>query len=198
MRIFNRVLMALVFAALTFCGAFLFIYCFGLFGYNLSEIPLKGPLSGTPFYSGLKAFVRDVGGQSPTVLETVVLVVIALIGLLLLFAELKPPRPRYLRVGQGLYTSRSALEDELVEAVEEDGRVLESSASVKPRRGGGAKVKVEAKMREGAANPTELKNTLGRKVREKIRALGYPQKVANGVKIDLKETDPRSVRRRVR
>ena len=198
MRIFNRILMALVFAALTAAGAFLFVYSFGLFGYSLSGLPLRGNLSGTAFYSGLEAFVRDVDGQSLTVLETVVLVVIALIGLALLIAELKPPRPRYLSVGDGLYTTRSTLEEEILQCVDEDRRILESSARVKPLRRGRARIRVEARMRRGEGDRSEVRRALTQAVHERIRDLGYPQKIAKKVKVDVGETDPRSVRRRVR
>lgn len=195
MRIFNRLLMALVFAALTVIGAFAAIYAFSLFGYRLSELPLSGRVSKTPFYAGLKSFVGTVTGGAMSSLEITILVVVAIVGLILLLAELKPSRPRHVRLGQrGTTTTRRAVRGEAIAAARQAPNVLWSSARVKARRRPGAKVRLKAGVRSGedlSAARSELRDRVSGHLERK----GIPLRK---LKVKVVEAEGRQAGRRVR
>jgi hypothetical protein len=84
MRIFNRIAMILLLAGLFALGVYLVVYSFSLFGYQLGD--LLNPLNS--FASDLEGFIRDVEGGNLPLLTIVTLVLVALLGLILLIAEL--------------------------------------------------------------------------------------------------------------
>src|ERR687886_2073201 len=122
MRVFNRLVMILLLAGLFVLGVYTVVYSLNLFGYRLSDLPRSLNLSG--FYSGLQSFVSNVENGSISVLSMIILVAIAVLGLILLIAELKPPAPRRVRMHNNTYITRGAVADEVVEAAERTPGVL--------------------------------------------------------------------------
>jgi hypothetical protein len=146
-RIFNRIVIILLLAGLFVLGVFTVLYSFDLAGYRLADLPRMLRLD--DFYRGLRGFVGDVERGNLNALDIATLVVIALLGLVLLVLELKPPAPRRVRMQQGTYITRGAVEDEAIAAAEQNPEVLESNANAEARRRTGAKVNIEASVRRG-------------------------------------------------
>ena len=191
MRVFNRIVMILLFAGLFVLGVYTVVYSFDLFGYRLEDLPRALGLSG--FYRGLETFVSNVENGSLSVLTVILLVAIAVLGLILLIAELKPSAPRRVRMSSGTYVTRGAVADEVVAAAERTSGVLGTSARVKARRRPGAQVDLEARVRRGDDTSTiqaELRST----VLERLGKRGVPVSKLN---LKLIETDPRRTRTRV-
>ncbi|MFL5992665.1 MAG: DUF6286 domain-containing protein [Rubrobacteraceae bacterium] len=191
MRVFNRIVMILLFAGLFVLGVYTVVYSFDLFGYRLEDLPRALGLSG--FYRNLETFVSNVENGSLSVLTVILLVAIAVLGLILLIAELKPSAPRRVRMSSGTYVTRGGVADEVVAAAERTPGVLGSSARVKARRRPGAQVDLEARVRRGDDTST-IQTELRRTVRERLGKRGVPVSKLN---IKLIETDPRRTRTRV-
>jgi Family of unknown function (DUF6286) len=191
MRVFNRIVMILLFAGLFVLGVYTVVYSFNLFGYRLEDLPRALGLSG--FYRGLETFVSDVENGSLSVLTVILLVAIAVLGLILLVAELKPSAPRRVRMSSGTYVTRGVVADEVVAAAERTPGVLGTSARVKARRRPGAQVGLEARVRRGDDTST-IQSELRRTVRERLGKRGVPVSKLN---LKLIETDPRRTRTRV-
>jgi hypothetical protein len=191
MRVFNRLVMILLFAGLFVLGVYVVVYSLSLFGYRLSDVPRTLNLSG--FYRGLQTFVSNVENGSISVFSVIVLVAIAVLGLILLIAELKPPAPRRVRMNNGTYVTRGAVADEVVEAAERTPGVLGSSARVKARRRPGAQVDLEARVRRGEDTGV-IQSELRRTVRERLDQRGVPVSKLN---LRLVEADPRRTKTRV-
>src|ERR671933_2323496 len=145
MRIFNRVALILLLAGFFVLGVFTVLYSFDIAGYRLADLP--GTLRLNELYEGSRGFFRDVERSNLDVLDIATLVIIALLGLVLLVLELKPPAPRRVLMQQGTYITRRAVEDEAVEAVEQNLEVLQSNVNVKAQRRPGAKVDIRASVR---------------------------------------------------
>lgn len=144
MRIFNRVVVSLLFAGLIVLGVFAALYSFGLFGYSLTS--LSQTLGGA--VTGVEGLATTVTGGSPAVIT--VLAAVALVGLILLIAELRPPRPRKVRLREKeTYMTRRALRDRVSAVAGALPEVIESRAKVKSRRRTGGKVKLRAGVRTG-------------------------------------------------
>jgi hypothetical protein len=190
-RVFNRIVMILLFAGLFVLGVYTVVYSFNLFGYRLEDLPRALGLSG--FYRGLETFVSDVENGSLSVLTVILLVAIAVLGLILLVAELKPSAPRRVRMSSGTYVTRGVVADEVVAAAERTPGVLGTSARVKARRRPGAQVGLEARVRRGDDTST-IQSELRRTVRERLDKRGVPVSKLN---LKLIETDPRRTRTRV-
>ena len=191
MRVFNRLVMILLLAGLFVIGVYTVVYSLNLFGYRLSDLPRSLNLSG--FYSGLQTFVSNVENGSISVLSMIILVAIAVLGLILLIAELKPPAPRRVRMHNNTYITRGAVADEVVEAAERTPGVLGTSARVKARRRPGAQVDLEARVRRGE-DTGAIQSDLRRSVRERLAQRGVPVSKLN---VRLVEADPRQTRTRV-
>jgi hypothetical protein len=191
MRVFNRIVMILLFAGLFVLGVYTVVYSFNLFGYSLENLPRALGLSG--FYRGLESFVRGFESGSLSVLTVFVLVALAVLGLLLLIAELKPAAPRRVRMRSGTYITRGAVADEVVTAAEQTPDVLGTSARVKAKRRAGALVDLEARVRRGEDTGT-IQSNLRRSVQERLAERGVPVSKLN---VRLVEADPRETRTRV-
>jgi hypothetical protein len=191
MRVFNRIVMILLFAGLFVLGVYTVVYSFDLFGYRLEDLPRALGLSG--FYRNLETFVSNVENGSLSVLTVILLVAIAVLGLILLIAELKPSAPRRVRMSSGTYVTRGAVADEVVAAAERTSGVLGTSARVKARRRPGAQVDLEARVRRGD-DTSAIQSELRRTVRERLGKRGVPVSKLN---LKLIETDPRRTRTRV-
>ena len=190
-RVFNRIVMILLFAGLFVLGVYTVVYSFDLFGYRLEDLPRALGLSG--FYRGLETFVSNVENGSLSVLTVTLLVAIAVLGLILLIAELKPSAPRRVRMSSGTYVTRGVVADEVVAAAERTPGVLGTSARVKARRRPGAQVDLEARVRRGD-DTSAIQSELRRTVRERLGKRGVPVSKLN---VKLIETDPRRTRTRV-
>jgi hypothetical protein len=191
LRVFNRIVMILILAGLFVLGVYTVVYSFNLFGYRLEDVPRAIGLSG--LYRGLETFVGNVEDGNLSVLTVIVLVAVAVLGLVLLIAELKPPAPRRVRMHSGTYVSRGAVADEVVEAAERAPGVLGTSARVKARRSPGAQVDLEARVRRGDDTGT-IQSELRRSVRERLAQRGVPVSKLN---VRLVEADPRQTKTRV-
>jgi hypothetical protein len=191
MRVFNRIVMILLLAGLFVLGVYTVVYSLNLFGYSLSDLPRSLGLSG--FYRGLRTLVSNVENGSLSVLSVIILVAVAVLGLILLIAELKPPAPRRVRMHNGTYITRGAVADEVVEAAEWTPGVLGSSARVKAGRRPGAQVDLEARVRRGE-NASAIQSDLRRSVRERLAQRGVPVSKLN---VRLVEADPRRTKTRV-
>jgi hypothetical protein len=191
MRVFNRIVMILLFAGLFVLGVYTVVYSFNLFGYSLENLPRALGLSG--FYRGLESFVRGFESGSLSVLTVFVLVALAVLGLILLIAELKPAAPRRVRMRSGTYITRGAVADEVVTAAEQTPDVLGTSARVKAKRRAGALVDLEARVRRGE-DTGAIQSDLRRSVQERLAERGVPVSKLN---VRLVEADPRETRTRV-
>jgi hypothetical protein len=191
MRVFNRIVMILLFAGLFVLGVYMVVYSLNLFGYRLEDIPRALGLSG--LYRGLETFAQNVENGSLSVLSVILLVAVAVLGLILLIAELKPPAPRRVRMHSGTYITRGAVADEVVEAAERTPGVLGSSARVKAKRRPGAQVDLEARVRRGE-DTSAIQSELRRSVRERLAQRGVPVSKLN---VRLREADPRQTKTRV-
>jgi hypothetical protein len=191
MRVFNRIVMILLFAGLFVLGVYMVVYSLNLFGYRLEDIPRALGLSG--LYRSLETFVQNVENGSLSVLSVTLLVAVAGLGLILLIAELKPPAPRRVRMHSGTYITRGAVADEVVEAAERTPGVLGTSARVKAKRRPGAQVDLEARVRRGE-DTSAIQSELRRSVRERLAQRGVPLSKLN---VRLREADPRQTKTRV-
>ncbi len=171
MRIFNRIVVILLLAGLFVLGGFTVLYSFDIGGYRLADLPSTLGLSN--LYEGLRAFVGDVESGDLNVLNVATLVVIALLGLVLLIFELKPPAPRRVRMQRGTYITRSAVRDEANMATEQNPDVLQSHVNVKAQRRQGAKVNVRASVRQGE-NTRSIQSEVREGVQQHLAQSGIP------------------------
>ena len=187
MRVFNRIFMILLLAGLFVLGVYTIVYAFDLFGYKLASLPI------TSLAKGLQTFVSGVEDGNLPVATQALLILLALLGLLWFIAELRPTTPRRVRMGSGTYVTRSVVEGEVATVAEEVPDVLGSSVGVKARRGPGAQVDLEARVRRGEDLNT-IKSGLQSTVRERLSERGLPVSKLN---VKLVEADPRQTRTRV-
>jgi uncharacterized alkaline shock family protein YloU len=185
--------MILFFAGLFLLGVFGVLYSFDLAGYRLSDLPQQLNLPG--IYSGVESAVTGMEEGNPSSVAIIVLVAMLLVGIILLLAELKPPTPRKVKLDGGTYATRTAIRKEAERAAMQDPDVLDSSARVQARRGTGARVELEAKVRRG-----EDLRAIRERVRERVR-----QTLQSGAGVDLRrlkirlnEIDPREGKVRVK
>jgi hypothetical protein len=101
MSVFNRIVMTLLFAGLFVLGIYTVVYSFDLFGRSLTSLPISD------FSSGLQDFVTRVEDGNLSVVTIITLVLMAILGLIWFIAELKPPAPRRVRMGNGLHSRRA-------------------------------------------------------------------------------------------
>jgi len=172
MRIFNRLLLALIFAGLSALGVYGVLYGFNLFGYSLTELLRAINLSAA--VSGAEDFVEDVEGGSLAAPEMAALVGITVVGLVLLLAEIKPGRPRRVRLQDGVYMTRKALEDELVMETRQTQEVLTANARVKARRRPGASIRLRAGVRYGE-DVNGVRSKLRERLLNRLQERGIPK-----------------------
>ena len=192
MRIFNRIILILLLAALVALGIATVFYAFDLAGYRLANVPRALGLDG--LVQSVSRFVGNVENGNLNPLDYLVLAAIALLGLILLILELKPPSPRRVRMQQGTYITRSAVRDEVSNATEQNTEVLQSNVDVAAQRRPGAKVDVTASVRRG-----EDTNRLQREVRNTVQQhLGQVGVPVSNLKVRIAESDPRQTQTRVK
>ena len=187
MSVFNRIVMTLLFAGLFVLGVYMVVYSFDLFGRSLSSLPISD------FSSGLQDFVARVEDGNLSVVTIITLALIAILGLIWFIAELKPPAPRRVRLGNSTYVTRGVVEEEISTVAEQVPGVLGSSVSVKARRKPGARVDLEARVRRGD-DLEPIRSGLRTTVQKHLSEKGLPVSKLN-VKLD--EADPRQTKTRV-
>ena len=192
MRVFNRVALILLLSGLFVLGVFTVLYSFDIAGYRLADLP--GTLRLNELYEGSRGFFRDVERSNLDVLDIATLVIIALLGLVLLALELKPPAPRRVLMQRGTYITRRAVEDEVTAAAEQNPEVLESNAKVEAQRRPGAKVNIEASVRRGE-NVGNIQSGVRDRVQQHLDRMGIP---VSSIRVRIIESDPRKTRARVR
>lgn len=192
MRIFNRIIVVLLLAALVALGIATVFYAFDLAGYRLANLPRVLGLDG--FAQSLSSFVNNVENRNLNPLDYVVLGGIALLGLILLIMEFKPPTPRRVRMQQGTYITRRAVRDEVVEATERNSEVLQSDVDVAAQRRPGAKVNVTASVRRGE-DTSRLQSEVRDSVQQHLGRVGVP---VSNLNVRIAESDPRQTKTRVK
>ena len=192
MRIFNRIIVVLLLAGLVALGIAAIFYALDLAGYRLANVPRLLGLDG--FARSLSSFVGNVENRNLNPLDYVVLGAIALLGLILLFLELKPPTPRRVRMQEGTYISRSAVRDEVVSATERNPEVLQSDVDVTAQRRPGAKVDVTASVRRGE-DTRRLQSEVRDNVQQHLGRVGVP---VSNLNVRVAESDPRQTQTRVK
>jgi hypothetical protein len=194
MRIFNRIVVILLLAGLFVLGVFTVLYSFGIAGYRLEDLPATLRLN--EFYEGSSGFVRSLEPQNGNinVLDIATLIVVALLGLVLLVLELKPPAPRRVRMQRGTYVTRRAVEDEAAEAAEQNLEVLQANVKVKAQRRPGAKVDIRASVRPGE-DVQSIQSGMRDRVQRRLAEVGIP---VSRLKVRLVESDPRETKTRVK
>ncbi len=188
MRTFNRIVVILLLAGLFVLGVYMAVYALELFGYALGSIPFSNVAG------GLQSFVRSVENGALSALALVILVAVAVLGLILLILELKPPTPRYVRMDNGTYVTRGAIENEVSEAAEGVPSVLGTRARAKAQRRPGARVDLEARVRQGV-DMNSVRSQLQSAVRQRLSSRGVPVSKLN---VKMNEVDPRQAGTRVK
>jgi uncharacterized alkaline shock family protein YloU len=192
MRIFNRIVIILLLAGLAYLGLTTVVYVFELGPYQLQD--LSNDLGLIGFYEGLSNYVDNIENGNVGVLDIIVLGAIALLGLVLLILELKPPTPRRVRMQRGTYIMRSAVENEVSPVVEQEYEVLQSNVKVKAQRRPGAKVDIRASVRPGE-NTRGIQSEVQNKVQQHLAEAGIP---IGNLKVQAVESDPRETKTRVK
>ena len=192
MRIFNRIIVVLLLAGLVALGITAVFYALDLAGYRLANLPRALGLTG--IVQSFSNFVGNVENRNLNPLDYVVLGAIALLGLILLILEFKPPSPRRVRMQQGTYITRNAVRDEVVEATERNPEVLQSDVDVAALRRPGAKVDVTANVRRGE-DTNRLQSEVRNSVQEHLGRVGVP---VSNLNVRIAESDPRQTKTRVK
>lgn len=191
MWVLNRIVVVLLLAALFVLGVLGAVYSLNFFGYRLADVPQL--LNLQTYYDAVQNFVGNVENGNLTFLAVFILVAVAIAGLFLLLAELKPPAPRRVRMDNDTYVTRNAVKEQVLRGADRSSEVLDSSARVKARRSPGAKVNLKAKVRRGE-DLRSAGNSVRQKVEDYLRQVGVP---VSRLKVKLSETDPRGAGKRV-
>lgn len=186
--------MVIIFLALLALGVFMVLYSFNLFGFKLSNLLNNNVLGLQTVQNSLKNFVNNVQNANLTPLAIAIMVAVAVVGLILLILEFKPPQPKKVRMQQGTYITRDAVEDEVLSATNETPHILDSSARVKARRSPGASVNLQANVRRGE-DVGAVRSDLRERIQQRLSQRGVP---VSKLKVKLHETDPRQTQSRVR
>lgn len=179
--------MILILAGLLVLGIYMVAYGFNLGQYRISDLPIS------PYGSGISDLVSNVEKGELSPLSIASLSLIAVVGLILLIAELKPPSPRRVRMEKGTYVTRDAVGHEVTRAAEGTPGVLGSATKVKAKRGPGARIVLDANVRRGD-DLGSIKSNLQERVQQRLASSGIP---VNQLKIRLLESDPRQTKTRV-
>lgn len=186
MRIFNRIVVILLLAGLFVLGVFGIVYSLELLGYRLSD--LAQTLGLQQVYSGAQEVVDDAENGTLTDLAFFILVGVALLGLILLILELKPPAPRRVRLQGNTYATRGSVKNQVLAAADRTSEMINSSAKVKARRSPGAKVDLKGKVRRGE-NVRNAGSSVKDQVNDYLGRVGIP---VSRLKVNVSEGDPRS------
>jgi hypothetical protein len=192
MRIFNRIVMILLLAGLVYLGIATVVYIFELGPYELED--LSNALGFGGFYEGLNGYLSNIERGNVDAFDVIVLSAIALVGLILLILELKPPTPRRVRMQRGTYITRQVVEREVSPVVEGEPEVLQSNVKVKAQRRPGAKVEVHASIRPGE-DARSVQSEVQSRVQQHMAESGVP---VSDLRVRANESDPRQTKTRVK
>ena len=192
MRIFNKIVVVLLLAALTGLGLSLLVYAFNVEPYRLQDLPRAVGLDS--FYENLRGYVGALEQGALDALEVATLVLITLLGLVLLVLEFKPTNPRKVRMQQGTYVTRGVVENEANMAVEQEHEVLQSNVNIQAQRKPGAKVDIRASVRPGE-DTQSIQSGLRDRVQQHMSQTGIP---VSNLKVQVAESDPRETKTRVK
>jgi hypothetical protein len=192
MRTFNRIVVILLLAGLFALGIATVVYALDIDPYRLEDFIRTLGLDS--FYQGLRNYVQNVESGKIDAFDIAVLGLISLLGLVLLILELKPRTPRRVRMQNGTYVTRSAVENEVVTAAEQDPEVLQSNVSIKAQRRPGAKVNVRASIRPGE-DIRSIQSKVRDQVQQHLAEVGIP---VSTLKVRIFESDPRETKTRVK
>ncbi len=192
MKIFNRIIVILLLAGIVALGVTVVLYIFDVSNYHLEDLSRTLGLNG--LYDSVNSFVQRAESLRLDVLDIVVLALVALLGLVLLILELKLPSPRQVRMQQGTYVTRKAVEDEVNMAVEGSHEVLQSNVKVKAQRRPGAMVNVTASVRPGE-NARSVQSDVRDRVQRRLDQVGIP---VGNLNVQVRESDPRQTQTRVK
>ena len=192
MRIFNRIVIILLLVGLVYLGLATVVYIFELGPYRLEELPNSLGFSG--FYEGLNGYVGNIESGNVDGFDVRVLSAIALLGLVLLILELKPPTPRRVRMQRGTYITKRAVESEVSPVVEQEPEVLQSDVRVKAQRRPGARVDVGASVRPGE-DARSVQSDVQNQVQQHMAERGIP---VSDLRVRVAESDPRQTKTRVK
>lgn len=192
MKIFNRIVVILLLAGIVALGVTVVFYIFDVSDYHLEDLSRALGLNG--LYDGVNSFVQRAESRSLDVLDIVVLALVALLGLVLLILEFKPPSPRRVRMQQGTYVTRKAVEGEVNAAVEGSHEVLQSNVKVKAQRRPGARVNVTASVRPGE-NTRSVQSDVRDRIQRRLDQVGIP---VGNLNVQVRESDPRQTKTRVK
>lgn len=192
MRIFNRIVVILLLAGLVALGITTVLHVFGVDDYRLSD--LSRTLGLDRLSETLNGFVGRIEGGNLSVETIAALVAVALLGLVLLILELKPPAPRRVRMQRGTYVTKKAVENEVNTAVEGSPEVLQSNVKVKAQRQPGARVDVRASVRPGE-DKRSVQSDVQSRIQRHLERVGIP---VGNLNVQVQESDPRQTRTRVK
>lgn len=189
MRVFNRIAVTLLLLGVLVLCVFGVLYGAGLAGYSLSSLPQTLGLSGV--VSGAQSLAG--GNASPVAIA--ILAAVLVLGLVLLVAELRPGRPRRVRLKpKGAHATRKAVRERVESAAEGASEVIQAKAKVKSRRRAGARVKLKAGVRRGE-DAKSAKSGVKDAVKQGLEGAGVP---VGKLKVKIDEVDARGAKGRTR
>ncbi len=203
MRVFNRIVVVLLLAGLFALGVFTLLAAseplldrVGLEVTDLQDLP--GASRPDNLFGGLESYFTNIesgyANGDMGLLDLAILGGVVLLGLILLVLELKPRRPRRVRMQSGTYVTRNAVEDAVAEAAERDPELLRSNVSIKAQRRPGAKVGVRASVRQGE-DVGSLQSGARDRIQQHLDQVGIP---VGNLKVRVTESDPHETKTRVR
>lgn len=180
MKVFNRIVVTLLLLGILALCVFGVLFGAGLAGYSISSLPQMLGLSALT--SGAQSLAG--GSASPTIIA--ILVAVLLVGLILLIAELRPGRPRRVRLKpKGAHATRKAVRERVQWAAEGTPEVVQAKAKVRPRRRAGARVKLNSGIRRGE-DKKAAKSSVKDAVKQGLQSAGVP---LGKLKIKVDEVD---------
>lgn len=180
MRVFNRIVVTLLLVGVLALCVFGVLAGASLAGYSLSSLPQMLGLSA--LVSGAQSLAG--GSASPAVIA--ILVAVLVVGVVLLIAELRPGRPRRVRLKlKGAHATRKAVKERVQWAAEGAPEVVQAKAEVKSRRRAGARVKLKSAVRRGE-DKKAAKSSVKDSVKQGLQSAGVP---LGKLKVKIDEVD---------
>lgn len=189
MRLFNRLVMVVVGAALALAGAIAAAFALDVDRFQVAALE-EGM---APVTAAAQEVLTQAQNGALPIGTQLLLLVAAITGAALLFFEFRPYRSHMLRLAEGAYVTEPALEHELELAASEVDGTLDVHADVRAasRR---KRVRLEAYIREGLDTQAARSEVESRAV-EALQRAGLQ---GTGVRIELAAVDPRDSKARVR
>lgn len=189
MRVLNRIVVTLLLLSVLALCVFGLLAGAGLAGYSFSSLPQTLGLS------GLVSRAQSLAGGSVSAAITAILVAVLAVGLVLLVAEIRPGRPRRVRLEpKGTHATRKAVRERTERAAEGTSQVIQARAKVKSRRRAGARVGLKAGVRRGE-DAKAAKSGVRDAVKQGLKDAGVP---LGKLKVKVYEVDAQGARGRTR